>query len=235
MDEHVCLFVCVSTCEYRFGLSFWEWRYACSSKCADPTPVCLGFCKPRTWLCGDSRPSCSPWPRVSFHYSALHHRRRLLPFHSLGLPLPAQLSFPPARSPLPHCTPISDLCFCMSSGGHRWQEQGIGNTWQWSSNSLQSFLYSSQQCPLWWVPRAECSFQCAIRHELRLCVVLITSTYCQVLLRILPLGMREPLVLATDFRNLLRVGVSAKLLVMCYCSWFVFWTLMCSAEVCKLQ
>ena len=168
---------------------------------------------------------------------ALHHTLEEDCFHPIpwvSLCVRAELSFPPAWSQLPHPTPISDLCFCMSSGGHRWQEQGIGSTWQWSSNSLQSLRYSSQQCPLWWAPHAECSFQCAIRQELWLCAVLITSTYCQVLLRILPLGVREPLVLATDFRNILWVGVSAKLPVMRYCSWFVFWTLTRSAEVCTL-
>lgn len=46
-------------------------------------------------------------------------------------------------------------------------------------------------------------------------------------------GMREPLVLATDFRNLCT-RASVKSLAMSYCSWCVFWTFVCSAEVCKL-
>lgn len=65
-------------------------------------------------------------------------------------------------------------------------------------------------------------------------MALITSTYCQVLPRILTLCVREPLVLVTDFRNLLCTWASVKCLATSYCSWCVLWTFVCSAEVCKL-
>ena len=167
---------------------------------------------------------------MSFHCIASHLRGRLLPSYSLGLPLRAELSCPfhqpGASSPTPPpFRTFASACLPEDTDGRSRESEALGNE---AVIHCNPFGIHRNNAP------SECSFQCAIRQELWLCVVLITSTYCQVLLRILPLRVREPLVLATDFRNVLWVGVSAKLPVMRYCSWFVFWTLMRSAEVCKL-
>lgn len=135
--------------------------------------------------------SCSSWPPVCSH--------------PLSEALPAcRAVLPSSPEPGPHVGPLLQCVF------RRTQMAGAGNRKHLATQQQftpQSLWYSSQQCPLWWALRAECRCQCAIRQELPRCAALITSTYCQVLLRILPLGMREPLVLATDFRNLLGLGL----------------------------
>ena len=153
--------------------------------------LCLGFCKCNLTMWGQwnflavSDPEYAP-----------------IPFSGA---LPACRAFlPRSVEPSPHVGPLLQCVF------RRTQMAGAGNRKHLATKqqfTLQSLWYSSQQCLLWWAQRAECRCQCAIRQELRCCAALITSTYCQVLLRILPLGTREPLVLATDFRNLLGLGL----------------------------